>query len=296
MQETVQLLVNGLIYGSILALGGLGISMLLGVLKIANFAHGDMMTTGAYLAFAANTVMGLSIVLSMAVAVVGTVLLCLLLEWLIWQRLRRTGAGFVRLLLSAFGTALVIRSGIYLFAGGDPRMLNINVFDVYIVQGIRISRTQVIALVSALLVVSIMAWVIGHTEFGRLLRAMSQNRDLALLAGVKVGRLTKYTWVFAGGLVAIAGVLQASVQSSFTPEMGWNLVLALFAAAVVGGVGSAYGALLGGLLVGVVVEMSTISIGGHHLPFEYKPVIMFGVLLSVLWLRPTGLLGEAARA
>jgi branched-subunit amino acid ABC-type transport system permease component len=270
--------------------------MLLGVLKIANFAHGDMMTTGAYLAFAANTVMGLSIVLSMAVAVVGTVLLCLLLEWLIWQRLRRTGAGFVRLLLSAFGTALVIRSGIYLFAGGDPRMLNINVFDVYIVQGIRISRTQVIALVSALLVVSIMAWVIGHTEFGRLLRAMSQNRDLALLAGVKVGRLTKYTWVFAGGLVAIAGVLQASVQSSFTPEMGWNLVLALFAAAVVGGVGSAYGALLGGLLVGVVVEMSTISIGGHHLPFEYKPVIMFGVLLSVLWLRPTGLLGEAARA
>jgi branched-subunit amino acid ABC-type transport system permease component len=96
--------------------------------------------------------------------------------------------------------------------------------------------------------------------------------------------------------VAIAGVLQASVQSSFTPDMGWNLVLALFAAAVVGGVGSAYGALLGGLLVGVVVEMSTISIGGHHLPFEYKPVIMFGVLLSVLWLRPAGLLGEAARA
>lgn len=294
MQELAQLITNGLVYGSILALGAIGITLPFGLLKIANFAHGDLMTAGAYAALVANTAWHLPLIASALLSIVAIAALSVALEFVLWRPLRRTGAGFVRLLLAAFGLALGLRSLLNLFAGPKPRQFDADVFQAYSWHGITVSKSQLSAVVAAAVVISLVAWIIGRTMLGKQLRAMSQNRSLAAVSGVQVDHLTLYAWVMTGTLVALAGVLQGLVQSSFTPDMGWNLVLALFAAAVVGGVGNAYGALLGGLALGLLTEVSTWSALGGGLPFSYKPAVAFLVIIVVLLIRPSGLLGRAS--
>jgi len=292
MSELLQLVVNGLVNGSVVALAAVGVSLVYGMLRIVNFAHGDYLTAGAYAAVAATS-LGLGMVAAALLAGVAGLVLAVLLELALWRPLRRKGAGFMSLFLASIGLALVLRNVLFLVATAEPRSYPVDVFQVYAVGPIRISQTQSIAVASAFGVIALVALLLARTTLGRSMRALADDAVLAAVTGIRVDRVVIATWALAGVLAGIAGVLAALVQSSFDPNVGFTLLLAVFAAVILGGIGSAYGALLGGLVLGVLTEVATWTALGGGVNPVYKPVVAFAVLIVALLLRPQGLLGRA---
>jgi branched-subunit amino acid ABC-type transport system permease component len=158
---------------------------------------------------------------------------------------------------------------------------------------VRLSESQVIAIAISLASIASVALMFARTPFGKRLRALSDNPELAAIAGVDTDRIVVYTWILAGGLAGIAGVLEGLIQSAFDPNMGAVLLLPVFAAVVLGGIGSAYGALAGGLVLGLAEELSTWEKLGGGISPTWKPVVAFSLLVLVLLVRPQGLLGHA---
>jgi branched-subunit amino acid ABC-type transport system permease component len=293
MSDFLQLVANGLVTGSIIAIGAVGVSLVYGILRIVNFAHGDYLVFGAYVALAVNVGWGGSLVLAALGAVALTAVLAVGLEFALWRPLRRKGAGVFSLFIAAIGLALVLRHAVFLAGGARPRRYDVDVFQVYDVGGVRLSLSQLIAIGIALGGIALVAFLLARTSLGRSMRALADNRTLAAVAGIDVDRTVVLTWVLAGGLAGLAGLLQALVLNAFTPNFGFALLLPIFAAVVLGGIGSAYGALVGGLGLGLVMEISTWSALAGGAPAVYKPVVAFGVLILVLLVRPQGVLGRA---
>lgn len=295
MSQLPQLVVNGLVTGAILAIAGVGVSLVYGVLRLVNFAHGDYLTFGAYVALAADAGARLGMPAATALAVLGTAALGLALEFALWRPLRRRRAGLLPTFVSAIGVALVLRQAILLAAGGDSRSFRVNAFTVHRFAGVRVSSSQLIAIGLAVAAIAVLGVFLARTRLGRSMRAYSANPELAAVAGVDVDRIVVYTWLIAGGLAGLAGVLQGLVQNAFDPNMGWSLLLPIFAAVVLGTIGSAYGALVGGFVLGLVMELSTWDVLGGGLPAVYKPVVAFVALALVLLVRPQGLFGRRLR-
>lgn len=293
MNALLQLIVNGLVIGSILALAGIGVSLPFGILRVVNFAQGDYLTYGAFAAFYLNVRLGYSIFLAGVGSVLAIGVLGMLLEFGYWRPMRRRKAGAFAMLLSSFGLALVMRGVLFIVASAQPRSYNVDRFQSYKILGIRISQSELIAVAIGLLAVIGLALLLSRTRLGRQLRALSDNRELASISGVNTDRLVLFTWVLAGALAALAGVLQALIQSSFDPNMGSYLLLPVFAAVILGGLGSAYGALIGGLITGLAMELPTWSALGGGLDPKWQNVVAFGVLVVVLVVRPSGIFGEA---
>lgn len=293
MTQFVQLLVNGLVTGSILALAGVGVSLVYGILGVVNFAQGEYITYGAFAAVVVNVTWGASIVLGAVVAVVAIAALGVGLELGFWRPMRRRRAGIFTMLVSSLGLSLVMRGLLYSIASPDPRSYHIDVFQVYVIAGVRISESQLIAIVIACTSIVAVGLLFSRTDIGRAMRALSDNRELAAVAGVDVDRVVIYTWLIAGGLAGMAGVLQGLVQSSFDANMGFVLLLPVFAAVVLGGIGNAYGALAGGLLLGIAMELSTWSAFAGGISPVWEQVVAFSILIVMLLIRPQGLLGEA---
>ncbi len=293
MSNLLQLIVNGLIIGSILALAGIGVSLPFGILRVVNFAQGDYLTYGAFAAFYLNVRLGYSIILAGIGSVLAIGVLGMLLEFGYWRPMRRRKAGAFAMLLSSFGLALVMRGVLFIVASAQPRAYNVDKFQSYSIFGIRISQSELIAVAVGLVAVIGLALLLSRTRLGRQLRALSDNRELASIAGVNTDRLVLFTWILAGALAALAGVLQALIQSSFDPNMGSYLLLPVFAAVILGGLGSAYGALIGGLITGLAMELPTWSAFGGGLDPKWQNVVAFGVLVVVLIVRPRGIFGEA---
>lgn len=293
MTELVQLLLIGLVEGSIIAITAVGLTLVYGILKIVNFSHGELLTFGAYAAFLMNVTWGGSIVTATLFAVLATALLGVALEFALWRPLRRKGAGMVNLLITSIGVALVVRHAIFLGFGGSSRVYDVDVYQVYRLGFVRLSRGQIAVVVIAFVAIIAVAFLLARTRLGKAMRAVSDNPDLASVAGVDIDRIAAYTWVIGGGLAGLGGVLQGLVQSSFNPNMGFTLLLFIFAAVLLGGVGSAYGALTGGLALGVLVNLSTWDALAGGLRGVYKPVVAFLVLIAVLVLRPQGVFGKA---
>ena len=292
MSELLQLVVNGLVNGSVVALAAVGVSLVYGMLRIVNFAHGDYLTAGAYAAVLATS-HGLGMVAAALLAGVAGLVLAVALEFALWRPLRRKGAGFMSLFLASIGLALVLRNVLFLVATAVPRSYPVDVFQVYAVGPIRISQSQSIAVASAFGVIALVAVLLARTTLGRSMRALADDAVLAAVTGIRVDRVVVATWALAGVLAGIAGVLAALVQSSFDPNVGFALLLAVFAAVVLGGIGSAYGALLGGLVLGVLTEVATwTELAGGVNPV-YKPVVAFAVLIAALLVRPQGFFGRA---
>lgn len=288
-----QLIVNGLVTGSVYAIGAVGISLIYGILRLVNFAYGEFMTAGAFLAYVGNVTLGLPIVLATGIGMLLTAGLALSLEPVLWRPLRRKQAGFMSMFLASIALALVIRSVILLVATPRSRSYDVDPYAVYRVGDVRLSQGAAFAIVVAIASITLVGVFLARTSTGRKLRAIADSRVLAAVAGVDVGRLTAVTWVITGCLAGLAGVLAGLVQSTFDPNFGFALLLPLFAAVLLGGLGSVYGALLGGLVLGLVTEVSTWSgfLGG--VPPSYKPVIAFIALIVALIARPQGLLGRA---
>jgi branched-subunit amino acid ABC-type transport system permease component len=291
--ELLQLVVNGLVTGSVYALGAVGISLVFGPLRIVNFAQGDYLTFGAYMALIANVGWGVNIVLAAVFAMIMTAVLAVAIEFALWRPMRHRGAKTMSLFICSIGLAFILRSAILFAAGGGERTYNVNVFQVYSIGQIRISETQLISIAVAMAAIVATAVVLAKTAFGRQVRAVADSVELASIAGVNVDRMVISIWILVGMLAGLCGVLAGLIQSSFDPNLGWNLLLPLFAAVIIGGVGSPYGALLGGLTLGIVQEVSTWSGFFGGLNPVWKPAIAFGVLVAVLMVRPQGLLGRA---
>lgn len=287
MQELAQTTINGLSSGSIYALGAIGLSLVYGILKLVNFAHGDFMTLGGYVAFAVNVSAGLPLVVAALAALVAVAALGLVLEYSLWRPMRRRGAGVLQLLLLSIGLAFVIRNLILFQWTGRDRGLDVDQTQVWHPFDLDLTRIQVIVMVTAGVVLVAVAALLKSTIVGKSMRALSDSFDLAEVSGVDTRRLVAYTWLLAGGLAGLAGVL-AAVYTNLTPNTGFLLLLSVFAAVVLGGIGNAYGALVGGLALGLVQEWSTIFV----VP-TYKEAIGFGVLILVLLFRPQGVFGQA---
>jgi neutral amino acid transport system permease protein len=288
-----QLLANGLVTGSVIAIGAVGVSVVYGILRLVNFAYGDLMAFGALIAYGCNGPWGLGMVPSALIAMAATAALSVALDLVLWRPLRARRAGFMSLFLASIGLALVLRQSLLLAAGPQPRSYRVDPFKVYVLGSVRLSQAQVITIAVATGTILLLGVFLARTTLGQVMRALSDDRALAAIAGVNVGRAITVTWILSGLLAGIAGVLAGLVESSFDPNFGFHLLLPIFAAVVLGGIGSAYGALAGGLALGLAMELSTWSTLFGGVNPVYKPVVAFVLLAAALLVRPQGLFGRA---
>lgn len=289
----MQLLVNGLVTGSVYAIAAVGISLVYGILRLVNFAYGDMMAFAAYAGYFANATLGLPMIVSAVFAMAAGAVLSVALDFALWRPLRVRRAGFMSLFLASIGVALVLRQAILLIWGPQPRAYDVDPYKVYVIGDVRLSLAQTATIVAAAVAIAAIGLFLARSPTGRVMRAMSDDRALAQLSGIDVNRVILVTWVIAGVTSGLAGLLAALVQSTFDPNFGFQLLLPVFAAVVLGGIGSAYGALAGGLVLGVATELSTWEGFGGGVDPVYKPVVAFVVLIGALMLRPQGLFGKA---
>lgn len=287
VQELAQRSINGVVTGSYFALGAIGLTLVYGILRLVNFAHGDMLTLGAYIALLFNVTVGVPFVIALVAAILLTAAFGVLTELTMWRPMRKRKAGTLQLVLMTIGLAFVIRNMIQIFAGAGQQRLDINTTSTIDFIGLSIGRTQLIVVIIAFVVLSAVAGMLRYTSLGRQMRALADNFDLAETTGVNTNRVVIYTWILSAGLAGLAGVLVAASIGSLNPNTGFTLLLPLFAAVVVGGIGNAYGALAGGIVIGLAQEWST-------MPFEpqWKTAISFVILVLVLIFRPQGIFGS----
>lgn len=280
--DVIQLTYNGIVLGSILALGAIGLTMIFGVLRFAHFAHGDLMTVGAYIAFTFVHGLGWPVWAAAVPAIVLTAVIAVILDQLFYRRMRRVAP--VILLISSFATALMLRALIQIIWGSNNQVYERGISIPYHVAGMVVTPDSLKVLAGAVIMVVIVHLFLAHTRMGKAMRAMSDNVDLARISGVPVNRVILVTWLFAGALTAVAGIL-LGLDTRMIPTMGWNVLLPVFAAAILGGVGKPYGAILGGLIIGLAMNYSVL-----FMPSAYKLAVAFVIMIGVLILRPQGLL------
>jgi len=282
MLDIIQLLIYGIVLGSILALGAIGVSLIFGILRFAHFAHGDLMTLGAYLAFTVTVGLSLPMLPAFVLALVATAAVSIGIDRTLYRRLR--GGSPIILLISSVGVALMLRSVIQIIWGTDNKVYSGGVDPSWIfLGGLRIQPNQVMIVAGAVLLVVTLHLFLQRTRLGKAMRAMSDNPDLARLSGIDTDKVVIWTWIIAGGLAAAAGIF-LGLDTRLHPIMGWKLLLPVFAAAIFGGIGKPYGAIAGALVIGIAQEMSTLVIEP-----SYKPAVAFALMVIMLVWRPTGL-------
>ena len=287
LHDVAQRGVNGLSLGAIYALGAVGLTLVYGILKLVNFAHGDFLTFGAYMAYLVNVTWELPLVFGIVFAILTTALLGISLEKVMWAPMRRRGAGMLQLLLISIGLAFVIRYGIQFIWGTELRQLDVNKTATVSFLDLRIGRTQLIVIIVGFVTLIATGLGLRLTLLGKQMRALSDNLDLAETSGINTSRVILYTWLFAAGLAGLAGVFAGAI-TQLQPELGFELLLPIFAAVVLGGIGNAFGALTAGIVLGVVIEWSTLFIASG-----LKLAVGFIILIIVLIIRPEGIFGQA---
>jgi branched-chain amino acid transport system permease protein len=297
-----ELLVYGVVLGSIIALGAIGLTLLYGILRFAHFAHGDVMTLGAYVVLLLNAELlpalgvperklgplsfGWRLLGSLVISMGVTAAVALLIDRLLYNPLRARKSSPVILAMASLGMAFILRSLIYIIWGPQFLFYSQELRPAWeLPLEVRLRPDQVFILLTVLLLVLLLYLFLQRTKLGKAMRAMADNPQLALVCGIETGRVTAWTWTLGAALAAAAGVLYG-IDAQLRPDMGWSFLLPLFAAVVLGGIGSPLGALVGGLILGVVQQMSTAFL----LP-TYKPAVAFLVLIILLLVRPRGLFG-----
>jgi neutral amino acid transport system permease protein len=282
----LQLVVNGLVMGSILALAAIGLSMMYSILNFANFAHGDFLALGAYLTFVFSAILGIHLILAGAIAVVITALVAVCCDYVIWKPMRNKGAGSVTLIIISIGLALFLRNLIIFLWGPDIKRYDLPVKPGIELGSVVITQNQIVVIIVAIICMFSIHYLLKKTTIGKAMRALSDNIDLAKASGIDVDRVIRYTWAIGMALAAVGGILYGLI-TNINPNMGWFMLLPMFAAVILGGIGSPYGAMLGGIIIGLAQELSTAI-----LPTEYKLAVAFVILIAVLFVRPRGILGS----
>jgi len=274
-------LVPGLILGSIYALGAIGITLIFGIMRFAHFAHGDMATLGAYLALGLTTTLSLSPWAALPVAMVGTALLAIVLDRLFYHHLQNRPK--ILTVMASLGVALMLRSVVQVFWGVDPQVYTTGIVRAESFAGVMVRPREIATFATAVGLMVVLVLFLRHTRWGKAMRAMSDNPDLARLCGIDNEAVVRLTWLIAGALAAAAGFF-LGINTELNTMMGWSALLAMFAAAILGGVGRVEGAVVGGLLIGVIEELSVLV-----LPSQYKMATAFVILIAILLLRPQGI-------
>jgi branched-chain amino acid transport system permease protein/neutral amino acid transport system permease protein len=281
----LQLIVYGLISGSIVALGAIGLTLIYGILNFANFAHGDLMALGAYLVLFFRVSLALPMWLSFILGVLCTALLGVCLDRVWFRPLRQRQARAAILAISSLGLALILQNLIRMLWGPQAQYYSRAIhfpFTVPVLQ-VRLNTQQILIFAIALGLVILVSLFLQRTKLGKAMRATSDNFNLALVSGIDTELVVILTWLLGAGLAAAGGVL-LGMSVRLQPIMGWDLLLPIFAAAILGGIGSPYGAMVGAVIIGLAEELST-----PFVPTEYKTAVSLVLLVLVLLVRPRGL-------
>jgi len=295
-------LADGLLIGAMVGLGAIGVTLTYSILGFANFVHGEFIAWGAYAALVIAGLIGMGVGMEMApigpfsigwavliaavLAMAFTGCLALALDWLLFSRLRRHGNAIV-LVMASFGASMALRSLLEFLFTSEPQYYSRELqIAMPIGFGIRVTPDQLLMLALTLLLVVGMHLLITRTTIGRSMRAVSENPNLAAVAGVDVAGVIRKTWLIGGALACASGIV-AGITVQMRPFMGFDLLLPMFAAAILGGIGSVPGAVIGGLIVGLAESMAVKFVGA-----EYRAAIAFLLLIAVLLVRPAGLFGK----
>jgi branched-chain amino acid transport system permease protein len=290
LDRAARLAVEGIRFGLIIAMCAIGLSLIFGTTGLTNFSHGEMVTFGAIVAWVFNVTWGWPFIPSAVVAVLISILMGFGIDRFFWRPLRDRGTGLIAMLVISIGLGLLVRYIFQFQFGGFGEAYGQYTLQEGIEIGpVRIVPRDLIGMGISILVLVAVATFLQRTRTGKAMRAVADNRDLAESSGIDVNRVIGFVWAAGAGLAAIGGILQGlSEQVSF--QMGFQLLLLMFAGVTLGGLGTAYGALVGSLVVGIAMEVSTLWI-----PSEFKTVVALSILVLVLLVRPQGILGQAER-
>ena len=289
MSIVPQLITNGIIAGGIYALVALGYTMVYGTLKFINFAHGEIFMIGAYIAWLFNMLFGVNMIIAFLISIISCSILGFLIEKIAYKPLRNSP----RLvpLITAIGVSIFLQSLALIFFGADIKTFRsgtiergINVF------GATITKLQIAIIITSLIMMLLLHLYVKYSKTGKAIRAVSDNPELASTIGINTDKVISTVFIIGSALAAIAGIL-IGMEQNLQPTMGIPVGVKAFTAAVVGGIGNIYGALLGGFLIGLIE-----NIGIWFIPSGYKDAIAFLVLLIMLFFRPQGLFGKLEAA
>jgi neutral amino acid transport system permease protein len=281
-----QATLNGLVGAGYFALGAVGLTLVYGVLRLVNFAHGDMLTVGMYIAIAIMA-LGISFWPAAVLAMILTALIAILLDRIMWEPMRRAQTSTLQLFLVATGLALVLRYSVQFFAGSQVRTVGLDTISSVDLGPWHLGRLQLVVMLVGLVTIVLAGIGLRYTRLGKEMRAVADNIALAEVTGIDTRRTIRVTWLVSGAMAALAGILYAASIGSINPNFGFTILLSLFAAAVLGGIGNAYGALAGGIVIGLSQEWATLFFNPR-----WKPAIGFAILILTLLVMPRGIFGR----
>jgi len=288
--QALQLTVEGIRFGLILALGAVGLSLIFGTTGLTNFAHGELITLGALVAYLFNVTFGIQLIPAALLTLIVCGVSAGLLDLVLWRRLRKRGTGLIAMMIVSIGLSLLARYFyLYLFGGANRSYADYAGQAGLSFGPVSLTPKDLVAMIVAIVVLVLVGFALLKTRIGKATRAVSDNPALASASGIDVERVIQVVWVVGGVLAGLSGILLAlSQQVSF--QLGFQVLLLVFAAVTLGGLGTAFGALVGSLVVGLFVNVSTLII-----PSELKNVGALAILIVILLVRPQGLLGRAER-
>ncbi|WP_403022987.1 branched-chain amino acid ABC transporter permease [Salinibacterium sp. GXW1014] len=291
VDQLVSRSIDGVNFGLMLGLAAVGISLVFGTTGLSNFAHAEMVTFGAVIAL----LLGVTMSLPMWIAIPLTVVVSAAFGWALdaglWKPLRRRGLGIVQLMIVSIGLSLALRYVFQFFIGGGTLQLpGSNAAQIQLFGSVQLSWIDLASMgISILVIIGFAAWLM-LSKIGKATRAVSDNASLAAASGIDVDRVVRIVWIVAAAMAGLSGVLYAYFRPGIKWDMGAQILLLVFAAVTLGGLGTAFGALIGAIIVGVMVEIS-----GLWIPSDLKYVGALGILILVLLFRPQGILGRRER-
>jgi branched-chain amino acid transport system permease protein len=291
VDQLVQRVITGLNFGLMLALAAIGLSLVFGTTGISNFAHAEMVTFGAVITLVFSRTLGWSIWAAIPIALVLSAVLGYLLDAGLWRPLRRRGLGTVQLMIVSIGLSLAMRYLFQFFIGGNTSQLpGADAQKIPLFGAVSFTVIDMVSIgVSILAIIGLAFWLL-RTRIGKATRAVSDNPSLAAASGIDVDGVVRIVWVLSAVMAGLAGILWAYYRPGIKWDMGAEILLLVFAAVTLGGLGTAFGALIGSIIIGLVVEVSTLWI-----PSDLKFAAPLVVLIGILLFRPQGILGRRER-
>lgn len=287
--ELAQRLLDGIGFGALIGITAVGLSLIFGATKLINFAHGELVTVGAVVTWALNAA-GLHVILAALVAVPLVGLLAGGMEVGLWRPMRRRGVNLVSMFIATIGVALIIRQLVVVFYGGTPQSYAQYSLQKELVLGpVGITPRDLITMILSLLVLSGVGLLLTKTKIGTQIRAVADNRVLAEASGIDSDRITIVVWVLGGSLAAIGGVFYG-LQELVSWNMGLNMLMLMFAAVILGGLGNPFGAFVGAMVIGILAQLSTAFFDS-----ELQVVVALVLMILTLLVRPQGILGRSER-
>ena len=281
----------GIITASILAIAAVGLSLQFGITNYINFAYGELLTFGVYTAFVVNQMLGLNIWIGLVVAVILTAILAWLINLLILRPFTNRGTSPIIMLVVTLGISLILQNIILAIFSEQFQNYNMSTGSPLSIGPFLFTPLQLGIIALAIVTMLGIHVLLRYTRLGKAMRAVSDSPELARISGINTRLIVNAVWLLAGGLGGLSGVVLAFNVASFTPTVGFGFLFVIFAAVILGGIGSPYGAIVGALIVGIATEVSAAFISS-----EYKTAIALVILIIALLIRPQGIFASRGRA